>query len=103
SVLLWALEPLLILALAGLFLRERITPTFIALSLIAVAGMILIVYDPSSTGGQWFGVALTVAGIGCCAVYSVVTRRWIPAARETRRVVVAQPGRALALALRLVL
>ena len=103
SVLLWALEPLLILALAGLFLRERITPTFIALSLIAVAGMILIVYDPSSTGGQWIGIALTVAGIGCCAVYSVVTRRWIPDAKETSQVVVAQQGHALALALGLVL
>jgi len=88
---------------AGLFLRERITPTFIALSLIAVAGMILIVYDPSSTGGQWIGVALTVAGIGCCAVYSVVTRRWIPDAKETSQVVVAQQGHALALALGLVL
>src|SRR6478736_1436923 len=74
-----------------------------ALSLIAVAGMILIVYDPSSTGGQWVGVALTVAGIGCCAVYSVVTRRWIPDAKETSQVVVAQQGHALALALGLVL
>ena len=103
SVLLWALEPLLILALAGLFLRERITPTFIVLSLVAVAGMVLIVYDPSSTSGQWIGVALTVAGIACCAVYSVVTRRWIPDAKETSQVVVAQQGHALALALGLVL
>ena len=83
--------------------RERITPTFIALSLVAVAGMVLIVYDPSSTGGQWIGVALTVAGIGCCAVYSVVTRRWIPDAKETSQVVVAQQGHAFALALGLVL
>ncbi|MFL5676213.1 MAG: DMT family transporter [Chloroflexota bacterium] len=102
SVLLWALEPLLILALAGVFLRERITPTFILLSLIAVAGMVLIVYDPSSTSGQWIGVGLTVAGVACCAVYSVVTRRWIPDAKETSQVVVAQQAHALALALGLV-
>ncbi len=103
SVLLWALEPLMILALAGLFLHERITSTFVVLSLIAVAGMVLIVYDPSSTSGQWIGVALTVAGIACCAVYSVVTRRWIPDAKETGQVVFAQQGHALVLALILVL
>ena len=102
SVLLWALEPLLIMALAGLFLRERITATFVVLSLIAVGGMVLVVYDPSSTDGQWIGVALTVAGIGCCAVYSVVTRRWIPDAKETSQVVVAQQAHALVLAFGLV-
>jgi drug/metabolite transporter (DMT)-like permease len=103
SVLLWALEPLLILALAGVFLRERITPTFILLSLVAVVGMVMIVYDPSSTSGQWIGVGLTVAGIGCCAVYSVVTRRWIPDAKETSQVVVTQQAHALALAVGLVI
>ena len=36
----------MILFLAAWFLHERITPAFIALSLIAVAGMVLIVYDP---------------------------------------------------------
>ena len=35
-VLLWALEPLMILFLAAWFLRERITPAFIVLSMIAV-------------------------------------------------------------------
>ncbi len=49
SVLLWALEPLMILFLAAWFLRERITPAFIVLSMIAVAGMVLIIYDPSSS------------------------------------------------------
>ena len=56
-VLLWALEPLMILFLAAWFLRERITPAFIVLSLIAVAGMVVIVYDPSSSSGQLIGVA----------------------------------------------
>jgi len=102
SVLLWALEPLMILALAGLFLRERITPAFILLSFAAVAGMTLIVFDPTSTGGQTIGVALTVAGIACCAVYSVATRRWIPDAKETTQVIVAQQAHALVLALVLV-
>jgi drug/metabolite transporter (DMT)-like permease len=102
-VLLWALEPLMILFLAAWFLRERITPAFIVLSVIAVAGMVVIIYDPSSSGGQSVGVALTLAGIVCCAVYSVVARRWIPDARETSQVILAQQGHALVLALVLVI
>ena len=102
-VLLWALEPLMILFLAAWFLRERITPAFIVLSLIAVAGMVVIVYDPSSSSGQLIGVALTVAGIVCCAVYSVVARRWIPDAKETSQVVLSQQAHALVLAIGLVL
>ena len=102
SVLLWALEPLMILFLAAWFLRERITPAFIVLSVIAVAGMALIVYDPSSSSGQLIGVALTLAGVACCAVYTVVTRRWIPDANETSQVILTQQGHALALALGLV-
>ena len=102
SVLLWALEPLMILFLAAWFLQERITPTFVVLSLVAVAGMVVIVYDPSGSSGQLIGVALTVAGIACCAAYSVITRRWIPDAKETSQVVLAQQGHALALALGLV-
>ena len=52
SVLLWALEPLLIIALAAVVLRERVTPGFVALSLVAVAGMGLLLWDPGATGGQ---------------------------------------------------
>jgi len=102
SVLLWALEPLLILALAGWFLRERITPTFVVLSLVAVAGMVIIIYEPSTSGGESIGVALTLGGVACCAAYSVIARRWIPGAQETSQVIVAQQGYALALALGLV-
>jgi len=102
-VLLWALEPLMILVLAAWFLRERITPAFVVLSLIAVAGMAVIVYDPSASSGQSIGVGLTLAGIVCCAVYSVVTRRWIPDATETSQVILSQQAHALVLAIGLVL
>ncbi|HEY6609127.1 MAG TPA: DMT family transporter [Candidatus Limnocylindria bacterium] len=102
SVLLWAIEPLVILVLAGWFLQERITPTFVVLSIVAVVGMGLIIYDPSGSSGQLIGVALTLAGVGCCAAYSVITRRFIPEARETSSVILAQQGHALALALGLV-
>ncbi len=102
SVLMWALEPLMILVLAAVFLRERITPAFVGLSLIAVAGMVVILYDPSSSTGQAIGVAFTLAGIACCAVYSVIARRWIPDARDTSQVILAQQAHALGLALVLV-
>lgn len=99
SVLLWALEPLMILFLAAIFLRERVTPGLVALSLLAVAGMVVVVYEPTMGTSQLVGVALTIAGIACCAAYTVITRRFIPEARETSQVVLAQQAHALALAL----
>ena len=99
SVLLWALEPLMILLLAGVFLRERITSTLIAMSVLAVGGMFLVVYEPTSVSGQFLGVALTLAGIACCAAYTVITRRFIPDARETSQVVLAQQAYGLLLAI----
>lgn len=45
------------------------------------------------------GVALTLAGVVCCAVYTVLTRRWLPGADSTAQVVVAQQAYALAFAL----
>ncbi len=102
SVLLWAFEPLMILVLAAWFLGERITPTFVALSMVAVVGMIVVLYEPSIGSSQLIGVALTLAGIACCAAYTVITRRLIPDAEETSQVVLAQQGHALVLALGLV-
>jgi drug/metabolite transporter (DMT)-like permease len=98
SVLLWALEPLLILALAAVFLRERVTPGLVVLSLIAVAGMVLVIYEPAVGGGA-IGVALTVAGVGCCAVYTIISRRFMPGADGTAPVVFAQQAYALGFAL----
>ena len=102
SVLLWVLEPLMILALAAWFLHERITPSFVALSFVALAGLVVVIYDPSASGGQLIGIGLTVAGVACCAVYSVITRRWIPDAKETSQVILAQQAHALVFALVLV-
>jgi drug/metabolite transporter (DMT)-like permease len=98
SVLLWALEPLFILFLATWFLRERIGPMLIALSLLALGGMLLVIYQPGSTG-TLLGVALTVAGVACCAIYTVATRRWLASADSTAQVVLAQQVHALALGL----
>jgi probable blue pigment (indigoidine) exporter len=96
-VLLWALEPLVILLLAGVFLGERITPRFVLLSAITAAGVGLVVYQPVGNG-QWPGVVLTLAGVGCCAAYTVIARRWVGTADSTAQVVLAQQAYALAFA-----
>jgi drug/metabolite transporter (DMT)-like permease len=99
SVMLWAFEPLLILALAAIFLGERITLTFVGLSAVAIAGMVLVLYEPA-TGGQLVGIALTIAGVVCCAAYTVITRRFLPGATDgTAPVVFGQQAHALGFAL----
>jgi probable blue pigment (indigoidine) exporter len=102
SVLLWAFEPLMILFLAGAVLREPLPPRIVVLSLAALAGIVVVVYEPS-TSGELAGVALTVAGVACCAAYTVIARHWLPAAAETSQVVLWQQAHALAVALTLVL
>jgi drug/metabolite transporter (DMT)-like permease len=101
SVLIWAFEPLMIMALAALVLRERIGPAVIILSLVAIGGIVVVLYSPTS-GGQWPGVALTIAGVGCCAIYTVVARRLIGTSDSTAQVVAAQQAYALMFALVLV-
>jgi drug/metabolite transporter (DMT)-like permease len=97
-VLLWALEPLLIVLLAGIFLGEGITRRLVLFSTLAAGGMGLVVYDPS-TSGQWLGVLFVLAGVACCAVYSVIARRWVGTSDSTAQVVLAQQAYALAFAL----
>jgi drug/metabolite transporter (DMT)-like permease len=99
SVMLWAFEPLLILALAAVFLGERITVAFVGLSLFAVAGMTLVLYEPAASG-QLVGIVLTITGVACCAAYTVIARRFLPGATDaTAPVVFAQQAYALGFAL----
>ena len=97
SVLVWAIEPVLILLLAVWLLGERISALLVGASAVAVAGMVLVVYDPVGSG-DLMGVALTLAGVGCCAVYTVAVRRWIGTAPETAAIVATQQAYALAFA-----
>jgi drug/metabolite transporter (DMT)-like permease len=93
SVLLWALEPLLILGLAALALRERVTASLVLASVGAAAGAVLVIGQPE--GGQLVGVLLTMAGVICCAVYTIICRRFIAASDGTAQVVLAQQVHAL--------
>jgi len=101
SVLLWALEPVLILFLAGWLLRERVTAPLVILLLVAVTGMVLVIGQPDGSGSL-LGIVLTVAGVACCAIYTVGTRRWLGTAGSTSQVLVAQQAHALVLACLLV-
>ncbi|MDP3967668.1 MAG: DMT family transporter, partial [Nocardioides sp.] len=74
SVLLWATEPILIMLLAVLVLRERIAPATVVAVAAAMVGVLLVVYRPGASGDT-LGVALTMAAVAACALYAVLTRR----------------------------
>jgi probable blue pigment (indigoidine) exporter len=101
SVLLWAVEPLLILLLARAVLRERIPgPVTLAIAG-AMAGVVLIVAQPGATGAM-AGVALTLAAVAVCAAYTIICRRLL-ADDTALTVVLVQQASALAFAVALLI
>jgi probable blue pigment (indigoidine) exporter len=74
SVLIWAAEPVLILALAILILRQKIAGATIVAIAAAVIGVFLVVYRPDAEG-QPLGIALTMAAVLACASYTVLTQK----------------------------
>jgi drug/metabolite transporter (DMT)-like permease len=102
AVLLWASEPIFILGLAALVLGERVGLPIIASSAVAILGLVLVVFDPAASGSS-VGIALTVAGVVVCAIYTVATRRWLLGSDSTFGVVLAQQVHALALAVGVVI
>ena len=99
SVLLWASEPILILALAAFVLGERLGLSIIGSSGVAILGLVLVVFDPAASGSA-LGVGLTVAGVVACAIYSVAVRRVLPGASDsTLQVVRGQQQYALGMSL----
>ena len=96
SVVLWATEPVMILVLAAMVLRETITKSLaLAIGLTSV-GVLLAAGDASS--GTLLGISFTLAGVAACAIYTVISRRWM---REdsTLVVITAQQTCALIFAL----
>jgi probable blue pigment (indigoidine) exporter len=97
SVVLWATEPVMILVLAAWILRESITgPMAIAVS-VATIGVLLAAVE-SDTTGTFLGIAFTLAGVAACAIYTVITRRWM-SDDSTLTVITAQQVCALIFAL----
>lgn len=99
SVLLWALEPVLILLLATLVLRERIPPVLAVTLAVAIAGVLLVMYQPGATGDV-VGITLTLISVGFCALYTVLTRR-LMLDDSSLTVVLAQQAAALLFAIAL--
>lgn len=97
SVVLWATEPLLIVALALLILKERIGLRTAVLLAVAMTGVVLIVGTPTGSA-PIVGVMLTLAAVSACALYSVLLRR-LHLTDGTVPIVVLQQSAALAFAL----
>jgi probable blue pigment (indigoidine) exporter len=99
SVLLWALEPVVILLLAALVLREHIPPALAVTVAVAIAAVLLVVYQPGASGDA-IGITLTLVSIGFCALYTVLTRR-LMLDDSSLTVVLAQQAAALVFAVAL--
>jgi probable blue pigment (indigoidine) exporter len=74
AVLVWAIEPVIVVLLAVPLLAERTERRTVALVLAAVAGAVLVLQGPG-TSGQLGGILLTLGAVSACALYTVLTRR----------------------------
>ena len=97
SVLIWAAEPVLILLLAAVLLREGLPAWLVALSAVALGGLAVVLAGPALSGAA-AGVLVSATGVLCCALYTIAARRWIAASDSTLPVILAQQLYALALA-----
>ena len=78
AMLLWAAEPALIVVMAWLILRETVTARLVLLTAAAACGVILVSGAASMAApaaGASTGPALILAGVLCCAVYTVLSRK----------------------------
>ncbi|MFC7725479.1 DMT family transporter [Nocardioides sp. GCM10028917] len=93
SVLLWATEPVLIMLLAVLILRERLAAATVTAVAVALVGVLLVVYRPGATGDV-AGISLTMGAVLACAIYTVLTR-WLLLDDGSLQVVLGQQVAAL--------
>ncbi len=99
SVLLWATEPILIMLLAVLILRERIAAATMIGVAVALIGVLLVLHRPGASG-DGAGIALTLGAVTACAFYTVLTR-WLLLDDGSLEVVLVQQGAALCFAVAL--
>jgi drug/metabolite transporter (DMT)-like permease len=100
SVLLWATEPVLIMLLAVLLLRERVAAATMVGVAVALVGVLLVLYRPGAAGSAR-GIALTLGAVAACALYAVLTR-WLLLDDSSLTVVLVQQSAALTFAVALV-
>jgi drug/metabolite transporter (DMT)-like permease len=78
SSLLWAAEPILIVALGWLLLRERPTRRLLIVTGIAACGVVLVAgagVDDGRSSVDITGCALILGGVLCCAFYTIAARK----------------------------
>lgn len=97
SVLLWAIEPIMIMALAAAMLSEHVTKAQVLAASAATVGVVLVVIAPERSN-QPVGIALTLAAVAACAFYTIYSRKWA-VDESSGRVVAIQQVAALAFAL----
>lgn len=99
AALLWATEPLMILPLGALALREPVTRPVLAVVLLGLGG-VWIIAGPGVSGPDPVGLALVPGAVALCAVYTVFSRG--PACRSDPLALLSvQHGAGLAWALAL--
>ncbi len=76
SVLLWAIEPLLILAFAFWILRDRISGQMAFCAATAAIGVMLVVFQPG-TAATVAGILLTLGGVTACGLYTVLSSKYL--------------------------
>lgn len=78
STLLWAAEPLMILGLAAVLLREPVTWRLLAVMLVGALGVVLvaeIVGGMGNASANLVGIMLLLGAVLCCAFYTVLSRK----------------------------
>ena len=78
ATLLWAAEPAVIVMGAWLLLKEHVTPRFVLAIAAAAIGVTLVSGGGNGAmivGQSTYGSGLILAGVLCCALYTVVSRR----------------------------
>ena len=99
TALLWATEPIMILLMAWAMLRQRPTSTVIGCAAVALVGVVLVVAAPDVELDP-LGVLLMLAGVAACAIYTVVSGRYLGSS-STLGIILLQQVAAFAFALAL--
>ncbi len=78
STLLWAAEPLMVLAIASVVLRERMTGALLSVIVVGVFGVALVANlheGVASADNDLAGILLLLSAVLCCAFYTVFARK----------------------------
>ncbi len=78
STLLWAAEPLMVLAIAAVVLRERMTWVLLPVIMVGVLGVALVANlreGGATADNDLAGIFLLLSAVLCCAFYTVFARK----------------------------